>query len=242
MDGTIAQSVALTCHGNAFLRKLPRAEFFPDNPPPRQFGGRHIVGIQRLLRVMSSAAKTKCMDVRRQVYRITRSLWLGPFASPARCGSLVAADVTHILNVGEAPSVLTAKDGPFREVAWRPIADLETMPVESALECCIASHGLRARRASLRALRGRTEPLADGSLALSDSLRLACRRGESHDRDSGIGCCTGALATNQSSLDRERAAIRQAIAASASPPRGPGAGICLTMHRTCWSEDCSNYH
>jgi hypothetical protein len=45
---------------------------------------------------------------------------------------LVAAGVTHLLNVGEAPSVLSTTDGSFREVAWHPVADLERIPDEVA--------------------------------------------------------------------------------------------------------------
>ena len=68
-----------------------------------------------------------------RVYRISRALSLGPFASPPRCAALIGAGVTHLLNVGEAPSVLGADDGPFREVAWHPITDLERIPDAAAL-------------------------------------------------------------------------------------------------------------
>jgi hypothetical protein len=53
---------------------------------------------------------------------------------------LVAAGVTHLLNVGEAPSVLCASDGPFREVVWHPIVDLERIPDESAFTCLESLH------------------------------------------------------------------------------------------------------
>ena len=80
------------------------------------------------------------MDVRRQVFRITHSLWLGPFASPERQPVLVETGVTHLLNVGEAASIIEAADGPFREVVWRPITDLERVPEESALACLAVLH------------------------------------------------------------------------------------------------------
>jgi hypothetical protein len=80
------------------------------------------------------------MDVRRRVFPITRSLWLGPFASPERRPVLVASDVTHILNVGEAPSVVSAGDGPFLEVAWHPITDLERVPDDQAVACLATLH------------------------------------------------------------------------------------------------------
>jgi hypothetical protein len=80
------------------------------------------------------------MDLRRRVFPVTRSLWLGPFASPERKPVLVASNITHILNVGEAPSVLSAQDGPFREVAWHAITDLERVPDDIALACLATLH------------------------------------------------------------------------------------------------------
>jgi hypothetical protein len=80
------------------------------------------------------------MDVRRRVFPITRALWLGPYASPERRPVLVASRVTHILNVGEAPSVLSPADGPFREIEWIPIADFERVPDDLAVSCLGALH------------------------------------------------------------------------------------------------------
>ena len=80
------------------------------------------------------------MDVRSVVYRVTDSIWLGPFASPARKPALQAARITHILNVGEAPSVLSAVDGAFRAVEWYPIVDLEPISEQLALVTLEALH------------------------------------------------------------------------------------------------------
>jgi hypothetical protein len=80
------------------------------------------------------------MDFRRRVFPITCSLWLGPFASPERRPVLVAARVTHLLNVGDASSVLSTTDGPFREVSWHPVADLERIPDEAASSCLTTLH------------------------------------------------------------------------------------------------------
>ena len=52
----------------------------------------------------------------------------------------MAAGVTHLLNVGEAPSVLSITDGPFREIAWHPVADLERIPDELASSCLTTLH------------------------------------------------------------------------------------------------------
>ena len=80
------------------------------------------------------------MDVRTISFRITKSIWLGPFASPERKPALVAANITHILNVSEAPNVLTTENDSFRSVVWHPIVDLEIMPQESATDCVVALH------------------------------------------------------------------------------------------------------
>jgi hypothetical protein len=79
-------------------------------------------------------------DVRRRVYPITRALWLGPFASPERLPVLLAGGVTHILNVGEAPSVLAAGAGALREVSWLPVADLDRIPDATAVACLDTLH------------------------------------------------------------------------------------------------------
>jgi hypothetical protein len=79
-------------------------------------------------------------DIRRRIYPITRSIWLGPFASPERLSTLHATGITHIFNVGEAPSVLFAGTGSIREVAWFPIADLEPIPNPTAIDCLDVLH------------------------------------------------------------------------------------------------------
>ena len=80
------------------------------------------------------------MDTRQRIFGITRSLWLGPFASPERQAALISVGITHILNVGEAPSVLFASDGFFREIAWHPIMDLERIPNVLVVDCLRTIH------------------------------------------------------------------------------------------------------
>src|SRR5215208_1596395 len=74
------------------------------------------------------------------MFHITRSLWFGPFASPQREARLLDAGITDLLNVSEAPSILTANNNRFREIAWRPIMDLERIPDESAISCLSTLH------------------------------------------------------------------------------------------------------
>lgn len=56
------------------------------------------------------------------MYRITECLSVGPFASAERAPQLLAAGVTHVLNVSDAPSVVSPACG-FAEVAWVPLKD-----------------------------------------------------------------------------------------------------------------------
>ncbi len=67
-------------------------------------------------------------------FEITRVILQGPFASPERAAALRKANVTHLFNVGEAPNVLTCRDG-FAEVLWTPIEDLVRIPDDTTLAC-----------------------------------------------------------------------------------------------------------
>lgn len=80
------------------------------------------------------------MDIRSRIFQVTNSLWIGPFASPERKSALVAAKISHILNVGEAPNALSADDGDFREIAWHPIEDLVRVPESLAITCLETLH------------------------------------------------------------------------------------------------------
>ncbi len=57
------------------------------------------------------------------MYRITQVLSVGRFASSERAEQLLAAGVTHILNVSSGPSQVSATEGGFREVSWEPLED-----------------------------------------------------------------------------------------------------------------------
>jgi hypothetical protein len=62
------------------------------------------------------------------MFRITECLSVGPFASPVRATRLLAAGVTHVLNVSDGPSVVSADTG-FVEVANVPMHDSRRLPV-----------------------------------------------------------------------------------------------------------------
>jgi hypothetical protein len=74
------------------------------------------------------------------MFQITRNVWQGRFASRKLIGPLQRAGITHIINVGEAPSLLAPQDGPFRAVASLPIEDLTIIPTPVAIRCADALH------------------------------------------------------------------------------------------------------
>src|SRR5438445_12922360 len=74
------------------------------------------------------------------MYRITECLSVGPFASPERAKDLLAAGVTHILNVSDEPSEVFKSDGGFKEVAWVPMCDFKQLPHPLALQALDTLH------------------------------------------------------------------------------------------------------
>jgi hypothetical protein len=74
------------------------------------------------------------------LFRITRNIWQGRFASRQRLDDLRRLGITHIVNVGESPNQLSEEDGPFKRVAWLPIEDLTIIPTSAAILCVNALH------------------------------------------------------------------------------------------------------
>lgn len=67
------------------------------------------------------------------MYRITRVLSVGRFATPERAEELRAIGVTHILNVSSGPSQVAASENGFREVLWEPLEDHTPVSPESLI-------------------------------------------------------------------------------------------------------------
>jgi hypothetical protein len=65
------------------------------------------------------------------MYRITRALSVGRFATPERAIDLRAAGVTHVLNVCDSPNQVGC--AVFREVGWHPLPDFGRIPDDVAL-------------------------------------------------------------------------------------------------------------
>lgn len=76
------------------------------------------------------------------MYRITRVLSVGRFASPERAEELRAAGVTHVLNVSEAPCAVSASADGFREVEWVPLADRTPLQPHTLAHLLNMLHGM----------------------------------------------------------------------------------------------------
>jgi protein-tyrosine phosphatase len=74
------------------------------------------------------------------MYRITRVLSVGPFASADRADELLAAGVTHVLNVSDAASEIISSETGFKEVVWVPMSDSRRLPLPTARLAIDALH------------------------------------------------------------------------------------------------------
>lgn len=79
------------------------------------------------------------------MFRVTECLSIGPFASAERAEALRAAGVTHVLNVSDGASVVTAGEGSFAGVAWVPMSDSKRLPPAVALRAIATLHELASQ-------------------------------------------------------------------------------------------------
>lgn len=73
------------------------------------------------------------------MYRVTQCLSVGPFASAERAPVLLAAGVTHVLNVSESPNHISVGDG-FANVVWVPMSDSRQLAPATAVQALGALH------------------------------------------------------------------------------------------------------
>ncbi|HEY1188884.1 MAG TPA: hypothetical protein VGE74_14615 [Gemmata sp.] len=66
------------------------------------------------------------------MYRITQGLSVGMFAQPEDAPRLLAAGVTHVLNVSDRPSAVSAAHG-FADVAFVPMSDSRRLAPATAV-------------------------------------------------------------------------------------------------------------
>lgn len=69
------------------------------------------------------------------IFFITRRIAIGQLATPVRCNLLISRGVTHVLNVGESPSLPCVADAGFHQVADVSIQDLNPIPDAAAIAC-----------------------------------------------------------------------------------------------------------
>jgi len=80
------------------------------------------------------------MPLKHQVCAVTKRIFLGPFLTRTRAAYLRELGVTHALNVGEAPSVVTPSSCGFAEIRDRAIVDLVLIPDDVAIDCLDQLH------------------------------------------------------------------------------------------------------
>ncbi len=74
------------------------------------------------------------------IFPITEKILLGRFLTPERAKLLSGLGVTHVLNVSDAPSVVSADDIGIREVIDVPIEDLKHFSVDVVEKALAAIH------------------------------------------------------------------------------------------------------
>jgi hypothetical protein len=74
------------------------------------------------------------------MFRITECLSVGPFASPERAETLLAAGVTHVLNVSDVPSEISKSEGGFRGVSWVSMSDSRRLLPSTAVWALSSLH------------------------------------------------------------------------------------------------------
>src|SRR5580704_3733254 len=74
------------------------------------------------------------------IFWITERIAIGRFATVERSRRLLELGVTHILNVGDTPSLAEVATAGFQSVAEVPLEDLTLIPCEAALRCLDLMH------------------------------------------------------------------------------------------------------
>lgn len=80
--------------------------------------------------------------MKHQVYWITRRIAQGRFATEERARYLRSQGITHVLNVSDTSSVISAEDYGFRSVQDSPVIDLARIPNDTAIACLDRLHAM----------------------------------------------------------------------------------------------------
>ena len=74
------------------------------------------------------------------IFPVTETLLLGRFLTPERAKLLPGLGVTHVLNVSDAPSIVSPADAGMREISDLPIEDLQQLSVDVVREALTTIH------------------------------------------------------------------------------------------------------
>lgn len=78
--------------------------------------------------------------LRSRVFWVTKRIALGQFATPQRAAILRDQGATHVLNVGEGNSIISADEFGFTEICDIHVVDLERISDSSAISALDAIH------------------------------------------------------------------------------------------------------
>ena len=87
-----------------------------------------------------SVSPNLASGLRHGVFWITKRIAQGQFATPERATFLRDQRVTHVLNVSDSASIVTATDFGFECILDRPIADFARIPDADAISAVDAIH------------------------------------------------------------------------------------------------------
>ena len=123
------------------------------------------------------------------MFRITRVLSVGRFATPERADELRTAGVTHILNVAEAPVAICANSSGFHALEWVPLEDRSPIPPHTLIRLLDTLHDMTVVPDShvyIHCIAGQTA-FANSIVAIPDCLWRIADRSSRMDRESLAG-------------------------------------------------------
>ena len=124
------------------------------------------------------------------MYRVTPCLSVGPYPHGDRVAALLAANVTHVLNVSNSQSDTAALAADFREVIGVPMLVDGRLPEADVLHAIDQLFRMTAEpmAARVRPLRLRPAAVADRAVAVPRRLRRGPGGGPPHDRNPHPEC------------------------------------------------------
>lgn len=82
------------------------------------------------------------LALQHRVFPITKRIAQGQFTTPTRATVLRDQQITHVLNVSDAPSIIKASEFGFEQVVDVPVTDLQTLSASTAIRAIDALHAM----------------------------------------------------------------------------------------------------